>query len=136
MAWKLFDAVDSVNVSRIVTWIAKEKLGKREIGALNQKLDMLEEHGTDLPPKLLAGPIKSKKDPKMVSHVWKLKIYTDRMLRPMLCKGPIDAETEFTMLLGAIEKGGVLDTDAKDAELVRLAIIANPKLRKDHERYR
>ena len=97
---------------------------------------MLEQHGPDLPPKILAGPIKSEKDRKLVSHIYKLKVYTDRMLRPMLCKGPIDSENEFTMLLGAIEKGGVLDTDSKDAEQVRLAILANPKLRKDHERYR
>ena len=135
MAWKLFDAIDSNKVSNIVTWIVREKLGRREVGALNQKLDMLEQNGTELAPKLLAGPIKSKKNPKMVSHVYKLKIQAGRMLRPMLCKGPVNVELEFTMLLGAIEKGDVLDTDAKDAELIRLAIIADSKLRKDHERY-
>lgn len=136
MAWKIFDAVDKNGVSNIANWIAKEKLGKREIGALNQKIDMLEQHGPNLPPKILAGPIKSEKDRKLVSHIYKLRIRTDRMLRPMLCKGPIDGENEFTMLLGAIEKGGVLDTDSKDADEVRLAIVANPRLREDHERYR
>ena len=136
MPWKLYDAINKTGVSNMVVWIDKEKLGRREIGQLNQKLDMLENHGMGLAPRILAGPIKSKKDKKMVPHVYKLTIHTDRMLRPFLCKGPVDVDREFTMLLGAIEKGGILDTDSKDAEVERNAILDNPKLRKDHERYR
>lgn len=135
MSWKIFDAVGRNNVSNIVIWIAKERLTKRDIGQLNQKLDMLEQNGPDLPPGLLAGPIKSKRNKRLPSHIYKLRISTDRMLRPMLCKGPLDVAKEFTMLLGAIETGNVLDTDAEDAEEVRGAIIANPELRKTHERY-
>ena len=135
MSWKIFDAVGRNNVSNIVIWIAKERLTKRDIGQLNQKLDMLEQNGPDLPPGLLAGPIKSKRNKRLPSHIYKLRIFTDRMLRPMLCKGPLDVAKEFTMLLGAIETGNVLDTDAEDAEEVRGAIIANPELRKTHERY-
>lgn len=135
MSWKIFDAVGRNNVSNIVIWIAKERLTKRDIGQLNQKLDMLEQNGPDLPPNLLAGPIKSKRNKRLPSHIYKLRIFTDRMLRPMLCKGPLDVAKEFTMLLGAIETGNVLDTDAEDAEEVRGAIIANPELRKTHERY-
>ena len=103
--------------------------------ALNQKLDMLERCGSELPPKLLAGPIKSKRKKKLVSHIYKLIIHGDRMLRPMLCKGPINMPSEFTLLLGAIEVGGVLDTDSEDAEVVRVAILTDKKLRKPHERY-
>jgi hypothetical protein len=136
MAWRIFDAVNSAGTSNLVTWILKEKITKRDIGQLNQKIDMLSLHGPDLPPKLLAGPIKSKKKKKLVSHIYKLIIHGDRMLRPMLCKGPIDAEHEFTMLLGAIEVGNVLDTDSADAEDVRQLIILNQRQwRKDHERY-
>jgi hypothetical protein len=136
MAWDVFDAVDKNSVSNIVVWITKEKITKRDIGQLNQKIDMLEQNGPELPPKLLAGPIKSKRNKKLVSHIYKLIIHGDRMLRPMLCKGPIDVPTEFTMLLGAIEVGGVLDTDSADAETIRLSIVADQKLRRDHERYR
>jgi len=136
MAWAIFDAIDTSGLSNLVAWVAKEKIAKRDIGQLNQKIDMLEQHGPDLPPKLLAGPIKSKRNKKLVSHIYKLIIHGDRMLRPMLCKGPIDLPTEFTMLLGAIEVGGVLDTDSADAETVRLNIIADKNLRKEHERYR
>lgn len=135
MAWVIFDAITESGLSNLVVWIAKEKITKRDLGQLNQKIDMLEQHGPDLPPKLLAGPIKSKRNKKLVSHVYKLIIHGDRMLRPMLCKGPIDPPAEFTMLLGAIEVGGVLDTDSADAEAVRQKIIADKNLRKEHERY-
>ena len=116
MVWIIFDAVDKAKVSNLVVWIAKEKITKRDIGRLNQKIDMLEQNGPELPPKLLAGPIKSKRYKKLVSHIYKLIIHGDRMLRPMLCRGPVDVAIEFTMLLGAIEVGGVLDTDSADAE--------------------
>jgi hypothetical protein len=135
MIWDIYDAVDRHRRSNIVEWIAKQKITKRDVGRLNQKIDMLELNGPDLPPKLLAGPIKSKRNKNLVSHIYKLIIHGDRMLRPMLCKGPIDVPKEFTVLLGAIEVGGVLDTDSEDAEIIRLAIIANQKLRKLHERY-
>ena len=96
---------------------------------------MLLRCGSDLPPKLLAGPVKSKRKKKLVSHIYKLIIHGDRMLRPLLCKGPINMATEFTFLLGAIEAGGVLDTDTEDAEDIRIAILADEKLRMPHERY-
>ena len=135
MSWDLYDAADRKQQSNIVSWIAKQKITKRDIGQLNQKLDMLERCGSELPPKLLAGPIKSKRKKKLVSHIYKLIIHGDRMLRPMLCKGPINMPSEFTLLLGAIEVGGVLDTDSEDAEVVRVATLTDKKLRKPHERY-
>jgi hypothetical protein len=134
-SWRIFDAIDGAKKSLIAVWIDKEKIGKREIGQLNQKIDMLEINGPGLPPQLLAGPIKSKRKPKMVSHIYKLRLNGDRALRPMLCKGPIEMEREFTMLIGAIEVGGVLDKDAEEAEIIRSAIIADKDLRKPHERY-
>ena len=134
-SWRIFDAIDAATVSRIVVWIRKEKITKRDIGQLNQKIDMLEKNGPDLPPKLLAGPIKSKRNKKLVSHIYKLIIHGDRMLRPLLCKGPVNMDTEYTMLLGAIEVGGVLDTDSEDAEIIRSQIAADDRLRKPHERY-
>ena len=136
MTWDIFDAINKNRQSNIVAWIAKEKISKPLVARLNQKIDMLITAGPDLSPQLLAGPIKSKRNKRLVSHVYKLKIKGDRMLRPMLCRGPIDTSREFTLLLGAIEVGDVLDTDAEEAENIRLAIVANPNARKPHERYR
>ncbi len=135
-SWKIFDALDSRETSLIASWLRKEKITKRDIGQLNQKIDMLEKAGPSLPPKLLAGPIKSKKNKRLVSHTYKLIIHGDRMLRPFLCKGPISPDSEYTILLGAIEVGGILDSDVEGAEEVRQDIINNPKLRKAHERYK
>ena len=134
-SWKIFDAIEGNRESKIDIWIAKEKLGKREIGQLNQKMDMLEQNGPNLPPQLLAGQIKSKRNKKMVSHIYKLRLNGDRALRPLLCKGPISMESEFTLLMGAVEINSVLDTDSEDAEKIRSSIVADKNLRKPHERY-
>jgi hypothetical protein len=134
-SWWIFDAIDANKRSRIAVWLDREKIGKREIGQLNQKIDMLATSGPSLGPQLLAGPIKSKKK-KKVSHIYKLRMNGDRALRPFLCKGPIDMDREYTLLLGAIEVNGVLDTDAEDAEAIRSGIIADENMRIPHERYK
>jgi len=136
MAWKIFDAVNNVGTSNIIDWIQKEKITKNDVARLNQKIDMLERNGTEFHPKLVAGPIKSERKPKSPRHIYKLRIRGDRELRPLFCKGPLDMDDEFTLLLGAIEVGDVLDTDALDAEAVRQAVIKHPnRWRKPHERY-
>jgi hypothetical protein len=57
------------------------------------------------------------------------------MLRPLLCRGPIHLEAEYTLLLGAIEKGWRLPARAlQQAEDNRLIIIDNPSRRVKHER--
>jgi len=98
-------------------------------------MDLLALSGPNLPPGLLAGPIKSKRDRKMQSHIYKLIIHGEKMLRPMLCKGPIEMDNEYTMLIGAIEADFKLDVDAEDAEIRRAEIISNPKRRRINGRY-
>jgi hypothetical protein len=127
MAWKLWDFTSERGVSVIVEWLADERISRRDVGQLNHKLDMLALNGPALPPKLLAGPI--------YKHIYKLIIHGDRMLRPMLCKGPFDMEGEYTLLLGAIESDMELDSDPRDAEVNRQILIANQKRRIKHERY-
>src|SRR5437588_9360141 len=97
--WTLFDYVNEDGVNEIAQWT--RRLEKRQRIKLNQKLDMLQKHGPDLPPQLLAGPI--------FPHIYKLKVKGNVQLRPMLCKGPIIYDEEFTLLLGAIETDDELD---------------------------
>jgi len=107
------------------------RLAEIRSGRLNQKLDMLERYGIDgLPPKLVAGPLGGHR------HIYKLRIDGSVAMRPMLCKGPIDMNREFTLLLGATERDRVLDPmDApRRAEQRRTEIIANPTRRCNHER--
>ena len=134
--WRIYEYLDG-NESAVGKWLRENDIPDRDRGQLVQKMDMLAMHGLDLPPGLLAGPIKSKREPKKQSHIYKLIIHGQRMLRPMLCRGPVDMDGEFTMLIGAIEKDGVLDVDAMDAEARRQEIISDPhNLRRLNGRYK
>jgi hypothetical protein len=127
MTWNLFDFTSERGDSVIREWVAAEKLSRRDVGQLNQKLDMLAVAGPSLPPKLLAGPI--------YKHIYKLIVHGDRMLRPFLCKGPIEMATEYTLLLGAIEANSKLDRHPSEAESNRETLISDPRRRCHHERY-
>jgi hypothetical protein len=124
--WRIYEYLEG-DESAIGVWLREQKITERDRGQLLQKMDMLAMLGTDLPPKLLAGPIKSKKKRQEQSPIYKLIVHGQRMLRPMLCRGPVDMDGEFTMLIGAIEKDGILDVDATEAEVRRQRIIADPK---------
>jgi hypothetical protein len=96
---------------------------------LNQKLDRLCQLDFELATgtKLLAGPI--------YRHIYKLVIHGDVMLRPMLCRGPITPDTEYTLLLGAIERGGKLPSGSmQQAEENRGTVLDDPSRRRPHER--
>ena len=124
--WRLYDALDDGGHNIIKQWT--QNLQKRERVKLNQKLDMLEQYGPDLPPQLLAGPI--------FDHIYKLKVHGPIQLRPLLCKGPIDNNSEYTLLVGAIEIQWQFEPpDAETrAAINRQAIIDNPLRRCNHER--
>jgi len=87
---------------------------------------MLEISGSSLPPKLLAGPIKK------TGHIYKLIIHADVMLRPMLCKGPFEMETEFTLLIGAKEIQGKLIPGPESAVMNRAILLADRRRRVPH----
>ncbi|PWU05299.1 MAG: hypothetical protein C5B51_14935 [Terriglobia bacterium] len=134
--WRIYEYLEG-DESTIGIWLREQAISARDRGQLMQKMDMLAQNGMDLHPGLLAGPIASKRKPKMQSNIYKLIIHGQRMLRPMLCRGPIDMDGEFTMLLGAVEKGGVLDADAEDAQNRRQEIIDDPQgKRRLNGRYR
>jgi hypothetical protein len=122
--------------SNIQDWLDSERITARDRGQLNQKLDMLRQMGMALPPKLLAGPLKSKRMKLRQKNIYKLIVHGDLMLRPFLCRGPIDNDTEFTMLMGVIERNGENDHDPCEAEEIRQVVVRDPTTRLRHERYR
>lgn len=128
MPWHLYDFTNERGDSLLQEWVDRERLSRRDLGQFNQKLDMLVVAGPALPPKLLAGPI--------YKHIYKLIVHGDRMLRPFLCKGPFNTDTEYTLLLGAIEANGKLDHDPREAENNRIALLERPTRRRLHERYK
>lgn len=125
--WKLYDYVDERGVNSFKEW--SSRLEKKDLARLNSKLDMLGKEPT-LPPQLLAGPLEG-------VPIYKLRINGRVALRPMLCKGPVDKDAEFTLLFGAFESDRKLvPRDAvSQAEARRQNVIANAKQRRcPHER--
>jgi hypothetical protein len=98
-------------------------------GQVNLKLDMLRKYGNDVGSNVLL---------RMSASVFKLKGKTKGVqLRPMLCRGPIDDDGEFTILIGAREiDWKLVPSDAVvRAEGRREEVIENPEERRlKHER--
>jgi hypothetical protein len=134
--WRIYEYCTVQGKSAIGEWLIEKGISERDRGQLVAKMDMLALYGPELPPGLLAGPIKSKRNRKLQSHTYKLIVHGDKMLRPMLCKGPIDMEGEYTILLGAIEVNFELDQDVEDAEFRRAEIIADKNRRILNGRYK
>lgn len=124
----LWDFLDNRRRNVILQWVEDERLTKRDRAGLNNKIRRLAQmdYALAIQTKLLAGPI--------YKHVYKLVIHADRMLRPMLCRGPINNESEYTFLLGAIEVGWKLPNGSKEqAEANREVILEDPSRRCNHE---
>lgn len=122
----LLDYLDEKGNNDFKNWT--EKLQKVERAKLNAKLDMLKLLGTELFPHVLTDT--------PTAGIQKLRVKGNVQLRPMLCRGPINHDTEFTLLIGAKERGGCLvpkDVD-KEADKRKKIVIENPNRRCCHER--
>lgn len=123
----LYDYRDHRGRNAIREWMEGEQ--RRQRGQVNLKLDMLQKYGDDVGSNVLL---------RMSATIYKLKGKTKGVqLRPMLCKGPIDENIEFTILIGAREENWQLQPPdvVERAEGLRLEVIANPKERRlPHER--
>lgn len=120
---QLWDFLDRRGRSVILEW-AKQQT-KRDRATLNQRFDRLMQVDYELAinSNLLAGPI--------YKHVYKMQIHGEVQLRPLLCRGPISNESEYTLLRGALERDRVLTPGAKEeAELNRAAVVASPAVRR------
>jgi|SRR3989304_390571 len=129
MNWTIWEFLNGRRRGIVEDWLLKERIQKKARATLNQKIDWLRRFGLDA-PNLLVGPIHA--------HVYKLRVRAQGVqLRPMLCRGPLDNETEFTLLLGAIEKGFRLQPRdaAERAEANREVILTDPSRRRLHERF-
>jgi len=125
--WTLYEFLDTRGRGIIAVWIEDERLQTKAIAQLNQKLDLLELSGPDLSPQLLAGTGEL--------HIYKLRVKVPKMqLRPLLCRGPIAPQAEFTLLFGAIERNNSLPKNAlRQAVTNRQTVLDDPKRRRLHE---
>ena len=129
--WLLYDYVNSGGRNDFAEWT--RTLEKPIRAKLNAKLDVLQRLGPETP--VVAGPLKNTSN--RGTQIYKLRITANNVqLRPMTCKGPINLEAEYTLLLGCTERDDAyVPRDAVDrAELNRAAILKNKTRRCAHER--
>ena len=122
----LYDYLNENGNNEFKEWT--EKLQKSERAKLNVKLDMLASKGSELFPEILTGT--------PTAGILKLRVKGKVQLRPMLCKGPVNKEHEFTLLIGATERDSKFVPRKSDekANNRKKIIIENPKRRCSHER--
>jgi hypothetical protein len=95
MKFLIHDFVSDKGVNEFNQWaMALEKVQRAK---LREKIDKLMMHGDSLHPEMLSDTT--------VPGIQKLRIRGPVQLRPLLCKGPIDINQEYTMLMGAKEIG-------------------------------
>jgi hypothetical protein len=127
MSWAIFDHRDKRGQNPIRIWC--ERLQKQDLARMNKKLDLLAQSGHELCPglgiNLRGGP-----------HLYKIKINGRVAARLIFCKGPINMELEYTLLLGAFETDNKLPEGTLEmAESYRKDVIADPANRRGaHER--
>jgi hypothetical protein len=126
MTWTLYDYIDGQGNNDFVAW--SKDLQKPELAKLNRRLKALEDNGPALAPQMLAGPLTG------YPHIWKLKINGKIALRPLLCKGPLNNEIEFTLLKGAFEVGYQWQPASAPGEAVnrRDIVLRDAKRRTPH----
>lgn len=127
MAYKLFDYHDAQGRNEFKDW--SSRLQKVQLGKLNARLDMLADHGDELFPHILTN--------SGVGTILKLRCKGQVQLRPLLCRGPISVDEEYTLLAGATERDSVLEPDGiAETALVRRTAVRDDSdnRRKEHER--
>src|SRR5690349_13629438 len=107
MTWNIYEYIDERGTGAVESWIRRDRLQRQAVALLDQKLMLLASAGPELPPGLLAH---------LGGGFLKLKVRAVGVqLRPILCEGPITNDTEFTILIGAVERDGKLQpNDARE----------------------
>lgn len=127
MLFTLYDYVNAQGKNEFKEWT--ENLQKTQRAKLNEKLDKLIKHGDELFPNMLTGT--------ETPGILKLRIKGNVQLRPLLCKGPVDIDSEYTLLMGAKEIGGKWSPKnaPSTANDKKCEVVADPgNRRKKHER--
>ena len=124
--WRLYDYIDERGINQFEQWSRGLESGDR--AKLHRKLKALEDTEPGLIPGLLSGPING------YPHIYKLRIGGKVRLRPLLCKGPIEKDSELTLLMGATERDWKWNPhNAREVAVARRQeILNNPERRCIH----
>jgi hypothetical protein len=125
---RIYEFTDARGVGIARVWSKQISRDKDLLARFHQKVDLLAQNGTDLPPGLLAGT--------RFKHIDKLRIFGKKTVwRVMVCKDLFNNKFEFTILYIAQEKDRKLippDAD-KRANENRIELISKPSRRQIYE---
>lgn len=127
MPFLIYDYVNQHGLNEFKEWTFG--LEKPQRAKLNERIDKLALYGDALYPEMLAG--------SSVAGIQKLKVRGNVQLRPLLCKGPVNIQDEYTLLMGAKEVGSkwVPKGAPSTAATKKAEVIKDPtKRRTKHER--
>ena len=127
MAFALYDYVNQHGDNEFKAWM--EGLQKVQLAKLNERFDKLMQYGDALHPHMLTDT--------HVPGIQKLRIRGNVQLRPLLCKGPVKVNSEYTLLMGAKEIGNKWSPKNAPAlaQAKKTVVITDPNNRRTpHER--
>lgn len=125
----VYEFLDNRGLGVITEWIKEVSHNRDLVARFDQKLDLLENYGNDLPPNLLAGT--------KFKNIDKLRVFGRKTTwRILIFKKMADRNLEFTLLFVAQEKDRkLIPKDAeRRADENRKEVISNPTKRKIYER--
>jgi hypothetical protein len=126
--WLVYCFVSKRGQNVIREWLDELKVGAAQRAEFQLKLTLLENGGPDTVPGFIT-------ETPVAKNIYKAKIKGNKgwiQLRPMLCKGPLLLDQEFTFLLGVVEKDRVLipkDWERR-AQTNREIVVGDPKRRR------
>lgn len=122
MPWTIYDYRDDAGRNVIKAWLSKA--GHELRAKADAKIVMLRQFGPDCPPNLLSGTKER--------HIDKLRLLGKNNTRILCCRGPVDAQTEYTLLAAHPEKDSKLPKGAEaKAEIARQSVRADPSNRRE-----
>lgn len=127
MPFLIYDYVNQQGQNKFKEWTSAQQ--KVPLGKLNEKIDLLSLYGETLFPHMLTDT--------GVAGILKLRVQGSVKLRPLLCRGPVNNQSEYTLLMGAKEIGSKWEPKGapSTAAILKAEVIKNPTTRRvTHER--
>jgi len=128
--WRVFCFLSARKYNVIREWLDDHEVSAAQRAKFQLLLDLLESGGpTSVPGFISETPV--------ARDIYKAKIKGNKgwiQLRPMLCKGPLAMDREFTFLFGAVEKDReLIPRDCKQRARDNRAIVIADSTRRRHE---
>src|SRR6185312_12650132 len=128
LRWQIYCFLSERRSNLIADWLKSERVSAAQRGDFQAKIDLFERGGPDL----ITGFIT---ETPIAADIYKMKVKGKVQLRPMACKGPIDLNREYTILLGWIERDRErVPTEVKRKAQENRLIVVNDPTRRRRER--